>query len=416
MSMLLNISDRVPVPTQFVPGVTPIPVSGIVYDIDELTAGCEAVLDGNWAGRRWVNLFEAELAKTCGVRCATMVNSGSSANLLALATLTSEELGERRLRPGDEIVTCAAGFPTTVNPIVQLGMVPVFVDVDIGSYLPSISVVAESCNGGVKAVMAAHTLGNPIPFDQLKTDKWLVEDSCDALGSTSCHGDVSTLSFYPAHQITTGEGGAVLTNSPKLDKLVRSYRDWGRDCWCDPGKDNTCGKRFDWEWEGLPNGYDHKYVYSHLGYNLKATDMQAAIGAAQLRKLPMFVECRRRNWQQLRDGIADLEEYFFLPCATPGSNPSWFGLALTVRQDAPFARSDVVRFLEKRKIATRPIFAGNLTRQPAYRSVKYRVVGDLANTDLIMTNSFWVGVYPGISKEMTSYMIEAFHDFCKVNV
>lgn len=392
----------------FVPGVTPIPCSGITSGVEELVAGCEAVLDGNWAGRRWVEAFEAELAKVCGVRYAALVNSGSSANLLALAALTAEELGESRLFPNDEVVTCAAGFPTTVNPIVQLGMVPVFVDVELGTYVPR----QKDVEG--KRTMAAHTLGNPIRVDNL-----FVGDCCDALGSeidlfpVCKFADVATLSFYPAHHITTGEGGAVLTDSPKLDKLVRSFGSWGKGCWCPPGVDNTCGKRFGWKTEGMPDGWDHKYLFTHLGYNLKATEMQAAIGLAQLRKLPAFVEARRRNWQALRDGLADLEDFFILPEATPGSKPAWFGFCLTVRPGAPFARTDVVKFLEGRKVATRPLFGGNLTRQPAYKNVKYRVVGDLKNTNLIMTNTFWVGCWPGIDPDMVNYMVESFHDFCK---
>ncbi len=393
----------------FVPGVTAIPCNGIVHDHKELVAGCEAVLDGNWAGRRWVDAFEAELAKVCGVRYAILVNSGSSANLLALAALTAEELGERRLRPGDEVVTCAAGFPTTVNPIVQLGMVPVFVDVELGTYLPK----EKDLLGRI--VMTAHTLGNPFKGNVA------VGDCCDALGSeingqhVTRFGNLSTLSFYPAHHITTGEGGAVLTDSPKFNKLARSFGSWGKDCWCPPGVDNTCGKRFGWKTEGMPEGWDHKYLFTHLGYNLKATEMQAAIGLAQLRKLPAFVEARRRNWKALRDGLADLEQFFILPEATPGSNPSWFGFCLTVRPDAPFSRGAIVRFLEEKKIATRPLFGGNLIRQPAYRNVKYRVVGNLPNTDLIMTNTFWVGCWPGVSCTMVNYMVEVFHDFCKSN-
>lgn len=398
--------------TAFLPGVTPIPCSGMVYDAEELVHGCEAVLDGNWAGRRWVDSFEAELAKVCGVRHAIMVNSGSSANLLALATLTAEEVGERRLQPGDEVATCAAGFPTTVNPIVQLGMVPVFVDVELGTYLPSARTIE---NAAAQGVMVAHTLGNPAEINNRIN---VIEDCCDALGSLDKDGNpvgqraqLSTLSFYPAHQITCGEGGAVLTDSPKLNALARSFRDWGRACWCDPGKDNTCGKRFGWQIGELPHGYDHKYTYSRLGYNLKATEMQAAIGLAQLRKLPAFVEARRRNWQQLRDGLADLEEHFILPEAMPGTKPSWFGFALTVRPTARFKRTDVIWFLEERKIATRPLFAGNLTRQPAYRDVKCRWAGELTNTDLIMTNSFWIGVYPGLTPKMIGYVIESFHEF-----
>ncbi len=367
----------------FVPGVSPIPVSGITSGVEELLAGCQAVLDGNWAGRRWVDAFEAELAKVCGVRYACMTNSGSSANLLALAALTAEEL-EGLLKPGDEVITCAAGFPTTVNPIVQLGLVPVFVDVELGTYVMARAGADSAISDGARSMMAAHTLGNVAEFGYETTSA--VEDCCDALGSLDSHGEpvgrfahLSTYSFYPAHHITTGEGGAVLTDSPRLNKLVRSFRDWGRDCWCDPGKDNTCGKRFGWDLANLPSGYDHKYIYSRLGYNLKATEMQAAIGLAQLRKLPAFVEARRRNWQRLRDGLADLEEFFILPEATPGSKPSWFGFVLTVHPEAPFERSAIVRFLEGRKIATRPLFGGNLTKQPAYKDVKYRVVGDLKN-------------------------------------
>ncbi len=431
------VKDFAPRPRRFVPGETPIPPSGKVYDHEELIAGCEAVLDGSWAGGRWTDAFEQELAKVCGVRYAIMVNSGSSANLLALAALTADELGDRRLKPGDEVVTAAAGFPTTVNPIVQLGMVPVFVDVELGTYLPNLPRIVW---GEGKTAMLAHTLGNPLRTDWIPQtrDVQLVGDCCDALGSkyappefqnftapgpVTAQSRLSTLSFYPAHQITCGEGGAVLTDSPKLNKLVRSFRDWGRDCWCDPGKDNTCGKRFGHKWakpgEGVensfvpPDGYDHKYVYSRLGYNMKATEMQTAIGLAQLRKLSTFVEARRRNWQQLRDGLAGLEEHFILPEATPGSRPSWFGFALTVRPESPFKRADVVRWLEERKIGMRPLFAGNLARQPAYRMVKYRVVGSLTNTDLVMNNSFWVGVWPGLTEEMIEYVIKCFREFCE---
>jgi CDP-4-dehydro-6-deoxyglucose reductase, E1 len=410
-----------PRPTAFVPGVTPVPCSGKVYDAEELAAGCEAVLDGSWAGGRWTDAFETELAKVCGVRYAIMVNSGSSANLLALAALTSEKLSERRLKPGDEIVTAAAAFPTTVNPIVHLGMVPVFVDIELGTYVPNEAHVTDGMPA--KCTILAAMLGNPCDvfgaIDRNSNYNMYVVDACDALGST-LHGwpldkecTVATHSFYPAHQITTGEGGAITSRSPKLNKLVRSFRDWGRDCWCDPGKDNTCGKRFEWKWDSLPDGSDHKYVYSHIGYNLKATEMQAAIGLAQLKKLPQFVEARRRNWQQLSDGLASLEEFFALPRATPGSKPSWFGFALTVRPGAPFGRREVVQYLEECKIATRPLFAGNLLQQPAYRNVKHRVIGTLANTELVATNAFWVGVWPGLTEEMIGYVVECFHVFAK---
>lgn len=433
-------ADGRAVPPKFVPGVTPVPVSGKVYGADELVAAVEAVLDGHWTDGPVTDEFERQLAKACDVRCAAFCNSGSSANLLSLAALTSEELGERRLRPGDEVVTAACGFPTTVNPIVQLGMVPVFVDVELGMYLPIGSQVIQASETA-KAMMFAHTLGNV--FDaQNWGEQFLIEDCCDALGGVAPQvfhdrptmighqGSLSTLSFYPAHQITSVEGGAVLTDSPQLDKLVRSFRDWGRDCWCPTGKDNTCGKRHSHRWFSddaeksivdqdrhvpltLPDGYDHKYVYSHLGYNLKGDDLRAAIGLVQLKKLPQFVEARRRNWQRLRDGCADLEEFFVLPEATPGSKPSWFGFALTVRPGAPFWRHDVVQWLEERKIATRPLFGGNLTRQPYFRYIKYRVVGDLRNSDLITTNTFWIGVYPGITDEMVDYVVETLHEFVK---
>lgn len=428
----------------FVPGVTPVPVSGKVFDADELVSAMKAVLDGHWTDGPVTDQFERELARTCDVRCAAFCNSGSSANLLALAVLTSEELGDRRLRPGDEVVTAACGFPTTVNPIVQLRMVPVFVDVELGTYVPKLD---DAENAITKAAVFAHTLGNPIN-NVFKAKGWLVEDCCDALGSevmsqpAGYFADMRTLSFYPAHQITSVEGGAVLTDSPRLDKLVRSYRDWGRDCWCPTGKDNTCGRRFSQEFykgpwtvnadprdlpgfrkaldarnaeiaKCLPDGYDHKYVYSHLGYNLKGDDIRAAIGLAQLKKLPQFVEARRANWQRLRNGCADLEEFFYLPRATQGSRPSWFGFCLTIRPGAPFNRRSLVGYLEQRKIATRPLFAGNLLRHPAYRNVKHRVVGDLRNSDLITTNTFWVGCWPGLTDEMIDYVIESLHEFVR---
>jgi CDP-4-dehydro-6-deoxyglucose reductase, E1 len=397
----------------FVPGVTPIPVSGKVYDADELIAGCEAVLDGSWAGGRWTDAFETELAKVCGVRYAILVNSGSSANLLALVALTSEELGEQRLKLGNEVVTAACGFPTTVNPIVQLGMVPVFVDVELGTYLPNDNYL------GLPRIFA-DTLGNPFPFQ--KGPLWTIEDACDSLGSVARDGglvgrtavDIATLSFYPAHQITMGEGGAVLTDSPKLNKLVRSFASWGKSCWCKPGYDNTCGKRFNWDTDGMPEGWDHKYLFNHLGYNFKSTEMAAAIGLAQLRKLPQFVQARREHWQYLYDGLSNLEEFFVLPRPTPGSSPSWFGFMLTIRPGAPFARRGLVQYLEERKIATRPLFGGNLLRQPAYKGVRHRVVGDLRNTDLAMENGFWIGVWPGLTKEMLSYVVSSFQDFCRM--
>jgi CDP-6-deoxy-D-xylo-4-hexulose-3-dehydrase len=362
-----------------------------------------------------------------GAREAILCNSGSSANLLALSALTSPKLGDRALRPGDEVITLAAGFPTTLNPIIQNRLVPVFVDVELGTYNVDVRFLEEAVGPKTRAVMFAHTLGNPFNIVAVtafakRHNLWLIEDNCDALGSTfrgqmtgTC-GDLATLSFYPAHHITMGEGGAVLTNSPQLRVLVESFRDWGRDCWCAPGKDNTCGKRFTWQLGDLPCGYDHKYIYSHIGYNLKATDMQAAIGVSQLKKLPGFIEARKRNWRKLSAALKPYEDLLVLPEATPGSDPSWFGFAITVRPDAPFKRADLVRCLEERRIATRLLFGGDLTRQPAYRDVPQRVVGDLANTKTIVNDTFWIGVYPGLTDAMLDYVIEQFHQFMTSSV
>jgi CDP-6-deoxy-D-xylo-4-hexulose-3-dehydrase len=369
---------------------------------------------------RFAEEFERRLAESFGVRSATLVNSGSSANLLAVSALTSPKLGSRRLLPSDEVITVAAGFPTTVNPIVQNGLVPVFVDVSLPTYNIDVKMLEAAKSDRTRAVLIAHTLGNPFDAAAVsefvrKHDLWLIEDCCDAAGATyngkkvGTFGDLATLSFYPAHHITTGEGGCVLTDKPLLKTIVESFRDWGRDCWCDPGKENTCGKRFDWQLGGLPRGYDHKYTYSHLGYNLKMTDMQAAIGVSQIKKLPEFIAKRRANFQLLRKGLQDLENIFILPEATPKSDPSWFGFPLAVRREAPFSRNRVIAFLEHRKIATRLLFGGNLLRQPAYREVNHRVVGSLANTDFIMSQVFWVGVYPGLTPEMIAYMVDTFH-------
>jgi CDP-6-deoxy-D-xylo-4-hexulose-3-dehydrase len=407
-------------PRPFVPGMTPVPVAGRVFDADDIQSLMEATLDFWLTTGRFAAQFEKTFAKYFGLRTATLVNSGSSADLLALTALTSPKLGDRRLMPGDEVITVAGGFPTTVNPIVQNGLVPVFLDVQVPTYNIDTRHLEEARSERTKAVMIAHTLGNP--FD-LKTvsdfckrhNLWLIEDCCDAVGSTyqgrgaGTFGDLATVSFYPAHHLTMGEGGCVLTDKPMLKTLVESFRDWGRDCWCDPGKDNTCGKRFEWELGGLPCGYDHKYTYSHIGYNLKLTDMQAAVGVSQLRKLPGFVAARRANFARLKEGLRDLEEFFILPEATPGSDPSWFGFPIAVRPGAPFTRNQVTRFLEDRKIATRLVFAGNLLRQPAYREIQHRVVGTLDNTDFVMNNVFWVGVYPGITEEMLAYMVDMFH-------
>lgn len=402
---------------EFVPGETPVPVSGRVFDAAELQHLVDASLDFWLTTGRFAAQFEEEFARFFGVRHAVLVNSGSSANLLALSCLTSPELGERRLRPGDEVITVAAGFPTTVNPIIQNQLVPVFVDVTIPTYNVDVSQLEAALSERTRAVMLAHTLGNPFDLDAVtaftrKHNLWLIEDCCDAVGAmykgrpVGAFGDLATVSFYPAHHITMGEGGCVLTDRPKLKKLVEAFRDWGRDCWCEPGKDNTCGKRFDWQLGDLPHGYDHKYTYSHIGYNLKLTDMQAAVGAAQLKKLPFFIEARRRNFQALYEGLQGTEDLFILPQATTGCDPSWFGFPIAVRPEAALTRDQVVAGLEQRRIATRLLFGGNLTRQPAYRNVPYRIAGSLANSDFVMNHVFWVGLYPGLSPNMLDYVVK----------
>lgn len=404
----------------FVPGQTPVPVSGRVFDADDVLHLVDASLDFWLTTGRYAQRFEREFAQFLGLRHAILCNSGSSANLLALSALTSPNLKERQLQPGDEVITVAAGFPTTVNPILQNGLVPVFLDVVPGTYNADVSLLEEAITPRTRAIMLAHTLGNPFDLDTVmrvakEHDLWVIEDNCDALGSrydgryTGTFGHLATVSFYPAHHITTGEGGMVVTRHPALKKLVESFRDWGRDCWCPPGESNTCNKRFDWELGELPPGYDHKYIYSHIGYNLKVTDMQAAIGVSQLKKLPLFIERRQANWQQLYDGLHHLQDTFILPQATDKSDPSWFGFALSLRDDAPFQRQDLIRYLEAHKIGTRLLFGGNLLRQPAYLHQPHRVVGDLRQTDFIMRQTFWVGVYPGLSDVHIAYMIDTFH-------
>lgn len=406
----------------FVPGITPIPPSGKVLGEPELANLLDAALDLWLTEGRFAHAMQERLAAEVGVGHAYLCNSGSSANLLAVSALCSPRLGDRRLQPGDEVVTVAAGFPTTVNPILLNGLVPVFVDVELGTYDARPELLAEAIGPRTRAIVMAHTLGNPFDLDTVgalvrEHDLFLVEDNCDAFGAryrgqpTGTFGDLATLSFYPAHQITTGEGGAVLTNRGTLGKIIESLRDWGRDCWCPTGAEDTCGRRFDWQLGELPDGYDHKYIYSHIGYNLKLTDSQAAVGLAQLDRLPGFVESRRRNWARLRAGLAGLEEHLVLPRATEHSEPSWFGFAVTVRPEAPFPRNDLVRFLDERRIGMRLLFGGNLTRQPAYRDQHYRVVGDLTTSDLVTEGTFWVGVHPGLTDEMLDYMIESFHDF-----
>ena len=408
----------------FVPGKTAVPVSGKVFDAAEMVNLVDSSLEFWLTTGRYADQFERELSQYLGMRHASLCNSGSSANLLALSALTSPSLGERQLQPGDEVITVAAGFPTTVNPIIQNGLTPVFLDVDLKTHNIDVSRLAEAITPRTKAIMIAHTLGNPFDLDAVTAvanahDLWLIEDNCDALGSryngrlTGTFGHLSTISFYPAHHITMGEGGVVLTNRPQLKKLVESFRDWGRDCWCAPGIDNTCGKRFEWQLGDLPYGYDHKYIYSHIGYNLKMTDMQAAVGAAQLKKLDGFIAARKRNWQRLYDGLKLLQEFFILPEPTPNSDPSWFGFLLTVRPEAPFSRNELIRYLDDRKIATRLLFGGNLIRQPAYQNIPHRVVGPLTNTDIIMNGTFWIGVYPGLTPPMIDYVLQTFGEFVR---
>jgi len=411
-------------PRPFVPGKTEVPVCGRVFDGQEVKLLVDSALEFWLTSGRFAAEFEKQLARYFGIRSATLVNSGSSANLLSLSCLTSPKLGDRRLKAGDEVITAAAGFPTTVNPIVQNGLVPVFVDIDVPTYNVDVNQLEQAFSERTRAVMLAHTLGNPFNLAAVKDfvqrhNLWLIEDCCDAVGSTyqgqkvGTFGDLATTSFYAAHHITTGEGGCVLTDQPLLKTLVESFRDWGRDCWCDTGKANTCGKRFEWQLGDLPCGYDHKYIYSHVGYNLKMTDMQAAIGVMQMRKLPAFTEARKRNFRELRQGLRSLEEFLIFAEPTPGSDPSWFGFPIAVRPGAPFTRAEVVRYLESKKIATRHLFAGNLVRQPAYRDVQHRVVGSLENTDFVMDHLFWIGIYPGISRQMLEYMLEMLHGMPK---
>jgi CDP-4-dehydro-6-deoxyglucose reductase, E1 len=408
----------------FVPNKTPIPISGRVFDADELVQLIDASLDFWLTTGRYAAQFEREFAQFLGIHHATLCNSGSSANLLALSALTSSKLGEKRLLPGDEVITVAAGFPSTVNPIIQNNLVPVFLDIEPGTWNVDVRQLEDAVGPRTRAIMLAHTLGNPFDVDAVldtveRHHLWLIEDNCDALGSTykgrftGTFGDLATVSFYPAHHITMGEGGCVLTSRPNLKALVESFRDWGRDCWCDPGNENTCGKRFEWQLGDLPYGYDHKYVYSHIGYNMKITDMQAAVGVAQLKKLPTFIAARKRNWLQLYEGLKPLEEFFVLPQATLGSDPSWFGFLFMLRPDAPFSRNELVKYLEEHKIATRLLFGGNLLRQPAYGDIAYRVIGALSNTDVVMKQALWVGVYPGITTEMMAYVVDTVSEFCK---
>ncbi len=406
-----------------------ISYAGRVFDEKEIENLIDASLDFWLTAGRYAEKFEKELSNFLGIEYSSLVNSGSSANLLAFLALTSPKLADRRIKEGDEVITVAAGFPTTIAPIIQYGAVPVFVDVALPSYNIDCSQLENALSAKTKAVMIAHTLGNPFDLKKVaefckKNNLWLIEDNCDSLGSryqgkyTGTFGDLGTSSFYPPHHMTMGEGGAVYTNDQELNKIVNSLRDWGRDCWCPSGKDNTCSRRFKWQLGELPKGYDHKYTYSHFGYNLKATDLQAAIGCAQLEKLPSFIEARRKNWQKLRAGLDDLKNVFILPEATENSDPSWFGFLLTVRKESGFTREDTIDYLESKGIQTRMLFAGNMIKHPCFDEMRstgkgFRIVGGLKNTDLIMNQTFWVGVYPGMTDGMLDYMVKVMKEFCK---
>ena len=408
----------------FVPGVSPVPVSGRVFGPEDVATLVDASLDFWLTTGRFNDRFEKELGRFLGVPCVLTCNSGSSANLLAVAALTSPKLGDRALKAGDEVLTVAAGFPTTVNPLLQYGLVPVFVDAKAPTYDADMDALEAAVTPKTKAIMMAHTLGNPFDLDRVvalaeKHGLWLIEDCCDALGSTykgrmvGTFGDIATLSFYPAHHITMGEGGAVFTKSARLKVLIESFRDWGRDCWCAPGKDDTCGKRFKWKLGDLPEGYDHKYTYSHAGFNLKITDMQAAVGCAQLKRLPGFIEARKANFKRLHAALSALSDKLVLPQATPGSDPSWFGFPIQVKKDAGFTRDELTAALETKKIGTRLLFGGNLTRQPYFKGRAHRVHGSLAGTDAIMDSTFWIGVYPGLTAEMLDFVAKTATDFVR---
>ena len=412
-------------PRPFLAGQTAVPPAGRVLDAEAYVALVDAALDGWLTTGRFNEQFERLIAQRIGVKRALTTNSGSSSNLLALSALTSPMLGDRALQAGDEVITAAAGFPTTVNPILQNGLTPVFVDSELPTYNPSPDAIEAAIGPRTRAIMLAHALGNPFRADELRAlaerhKLWLVEDCCDAFGSTlhgrsvGTFGHLGTLSFYPAHHITTGEGGAVFTDDPLLARIVESFRDWGRDCYCAPGRDNTCGKRFDWQLGELPCGYDHKYTYSHAGYNLKITDMQAALGVAQMARLDGFIATRRANFARLQARLGDCAEFIVLPEATPGSEPSWFGFLVTLRENAPCSRVDLLRYLDQHKVGTRLLFAGNVTRQPYMKGRHYRVSGELAIANVITERSFWIGVYPGLSGEMLDHAADRIREFLGV--
>lgn len=414
------------VPGTFFPGVTSVPPSGKLLGGNELNYMVEAALDGWLTTGRFNETFELKLAEFMGVKHLITVNSGSSANLVAFSCLTSPRLGDKAIQPGDEVIAVAAGFPTTVNPIVQFGAVPVFVDVDIGTYNIAADKIEAAISSKTKAIMLAHTLGNPFNLAIIKEvcrkyDLWLVEDCCDALGSeyngqkVGTFGDIGTLSFYPAHHITMGEGGAVFTNNLELKQIAESFRDWGRDCYCPPGKDNTCSKRFCWQLGNLPAGYDHKYTYSHLGYNLKITDMQAACGLAQLEQAQSFIERRKENFNFLHNRLATCQEYLILPHATPNADPSWFGFPITLMENAPVSRLELLQYLDQQKVGTRLLFAGNLIRQPYMLGRNFKVSGSLENTDRVMNQTFWIGLQPALTEEMLEYSAGQIERYLGIN-